>query len=98
MAAAITLTIEAAIIYGSGHYPNDKGSHSSWQRPLPQQCSLALGFSLPCTSGPPAPARTPGEFYCSLLGRLSMAAAITLTMGVTIIYGSGHYPNDRGGH
>ena len=35
MAAAVTLTIEAAIIYGSGHYPNDKGGHYSWQRPYP---------------------------------------------------------------
>ena len=81
MAAAITLTIGAAIILSSGHYLNN-------------------GF-------PP-----PGESYCSLLGRLSMAAAVTLTMGETlsmaaavtltieaaIIYGSGRYPNDWRGH
>ena len=27
MAAAVTLTIEAAIIYGNGHYPNDQCGH-----------------------------------------------------------------------
>ena len=84
MAAAITLTIRAAIIRGSGHYPNNKLS--------------PLDPLLPCTSGPPAPARTPRESYCSLLGRLSMSAAVTLTMGEAIIYGSGRYPNDRGGY
>ena len=53
MAAAITLTMGAAIIFRSGHYPDDGLS--------------PLDTLLPCTSGPPAPARTAREYYCSLL-------------------------------
>ena len=31
---AITLTMAAAIIYGSGHYPNDGSGRYLWQPPL----------------------------------------------------------------
>ena len=34
MAAAITLTMGAAIIYDSDHYPNDGSGLYLWQRPL----------------------------------------------------------------
>ena len=35
VAAAVTITMGEAIIYGSGRYPNDRGSYYLWQRPLP---------------------------------------------------------------
>ena len=89
MTAAITLTIAAAVIYGSRR----------WLRGISDLVSLVhfgrsggRDHNAPCFGTISWKERTLND------GMYDSPKARTLTMGATIIYGSRHYPNDGSGH
>ena len=87
MAAAITLTLRAAIMYGSGHHPIDGSGQYLWQQMMRLATASTL-YNAPCFGTISWKERTLND------GRCDSPKARTPTMEAAIIYGSGHYPND----
>ena len=85
MGAAITLTMAAAIIYDSDHYPNDGSGRYLWQGPLAPRnvCPNLLATYFGRSGG-----RNHNAAY---FGTISWKER-------TLNDGSGHYPNDGSGH